>query len=182
MSVGESTNWTTTKTRRAASAGRTDRVTGRRLTGPGGRWRPPGSSLPITRSAGLDPEFGTPVLILALVGVLGTHRPLLPVGDRRQAVLRDSVGLEIVHRRLRPPIAERQVVLGGAALVAVAFDAHERVRVLLQPRRVVRQRIDRIGSERGLVEVEVDRLQLRHGHEIFAPRSLGWIARLRLVG
>src|SRR2546422_3152365 len=111
MSVGESTNWTTTKTRRAARDSRTDRVTGCQLTGTGGRWRPrpPGSSLPITRSAALDAEIGTPVLIHALVGVLGTRRPLLPVGDRRQAVLCDSVGLEIVQRRLRPPIAERQV-------------------------------------------------------------------------
>src|SRR2546428_11100449 len=117
MSVGESTNWTTTKTRRAARDSRTDRVTACRLTGTGGRRRPrpPGSLLPITRSAALDAEIGTPILIHALVGVLGTHRPLLPVGDRRQAVLRDSVGLEIVPRPLRPPIAQRQVGTGPAA-------------------------------------------------------------------
>src|SRR2546422_891526 len=100
---------------------------------------PPDSRRPITRSAALDAEIGTPVLRHTLGGALGARRPLLSVGDRRQAVLCDSVGLAILHRRPRPPIAERQVVFSGAALVGIAFDEHERVGVLPQPGRVARE-------------------------------------------
>src|SRR5262245_47476829 len=151
----------------------TGRITGawdgrsRRATGP-----PSGLLLAVTRSTALDAEIGATVLALAFLGVLGADRPFLAVGDGRQPLPGDSVGLEVFHCRLRSPIAEGQVVLGRAALVAVALDEHQRVRVLLQPRRVVGQRVDRIRSERGLVEIEVDRLELRCRHVVFAPRPL----------
>src|SRR5882762_5639844 len=109
------------KATRIAAAERVDRVTGSRPTGAGGRWRsrPPEGAV-TSASAALDLEVGAPVLLHALLGVLAARRPLLAVRDRRHPVPGHAVGLEVIHGRLRPPIAERQVVLGGAFLVAVA--------------------------------------------------------------
>src|SRR5206468_6751298 len=61
---------------------------------------------------------------------------LLTVGDDAHPVLRHTLADEIIHRRLGPALAERQVVLVGASLVAVALDEHQHRAVALQPRRV----------------------------------------------
>src|SRR5882762_2641542 len=113
----------TPKARRIEAALRVDRITGGSADGhrravavpPSGRHRH------ITPSAALDLEICAPVLLHALLGgVLGARRTLFAVRDRRHSVLGDTVGLEVIHGRPRPPIAERHVVLGGALLVAIA--------------------------------------------------------------
>src|SRR4029450_3080160 len=91
---------------------------------------------PYAGLARLDEEVRAAILRPTRLGLLGANRPLLPVADDGDAVGLDTLGHEIVHRRFRAPLAERQVVLVGAALVAVAFDQHEVVAVRLQPPRV----------------------------------------------
>ena len=76
---------------------------------------------------------------------------------------------QVVHGRLRAPLAERQVVLVGAALVAVALDQHEVV-VGLQPRRVGVEHL-RVGRpDIVLVEVEEDVLEVVGGPELTRRR------------
>ena len=53
----------------------------------------------------------------------GSNGKLLAVADRLDAVGRDAERHQVVARRDRAALAERQVVFGRAALVAVAFDA-----------------------------------------------------------
>src|SRR4029453_19603429 len=81
----------------------------------------------------LDHELIATVLGPARFGVLGAHGPLFTVRDDRHPVGADALRDTIVHRGLGPAIAERQVVLVGAALVTMAFDQQELVGVLLQP-------------------------------------------------
>src|SRR5712692_6831149 len=84
----------------------------------------------------LDQEVSAAVLGPAGFVVLGAHGPFFAVGDDAHAALRHPLADQIVHGRLGPPLAEREVVLVGAALVAVALDEHEQVGVALQPGRV----------------------------------------------
>jgi len=52
-------------------------------------------------------------------------------------------------------IAEREVVFGGAALVAVAFDGHAKLRIVAKELSGRGERLARVGANVGLVEVEV---------------------------
>ena len=45
----------------------------------------------------------------------------------------DAVGHQEVAHRIGPPRAQGEVVFAGAALVAIAFDAHLHRRILVQP-------------------------------------------------
>src|SRR5207302_10947541 len=90
------------------------------------------------------------------LGLLVANRPLLAIADDRDAIGLDALGDEIVHRRLRAPLAERQVVLVGAALVAVALDQQEVVGVRLQPRRVRIEGLGVLGADIVLVKIEID--------------------------
>src|SRR5262249_22624426 len=56
---------------------------------------------------------------------------------------------------------ESQVVLGGAALVSVAFDPHELVRICLEPGRAGIERFCVTRPNQALVEVEIHRLEGR---------------------
>src|SRR6266705_2333094 len=67
------------------------------------------------RSAGLHEEVRPPVLGPAPFAVLGAGGPLLAVGDDRDAIRLHALADQVVHRRLRAPLAERQVVFVGAA-------------------------------------------------------------------
>src|SRR5262245_21039511 len=79
-----------------------------------------------------DGEVGAAVLRPALLGVLGADRTLLAVADAGDALALHAVRDEVVHRRARATVTERDVVLVGAALVGVAFDEHEVLRIGLQ--------------------------------------------------
>ena len=63
----------------------------------------------------------------APLGVLGADRAFLPVADRADAAGRDALRDEVVSRRLRAPIAEREIVFDGAALVALPLDENQHV-------------------------------------------------------
>src|SRR5204863_8196475 len=69
--------------------------------------------------------------------VPGIERPLLPVGDRAQAIGRHAEAREIVARGAGPLLAEREVVLYGSPFVAMPLDHHLGAAVALQPERVL---------------------------------------------
>jgi hypothetical protein len=61
------------------------------------------------------------------------HRAFLAEGNERNPVALDALRDQIVHRGLRAPIAEREVVLLGAALVGVTTRSEELIRVRGEP-------------------------------------------------
>src|SRR5215468_9251998 len=109
----------------------------------------------------LREEVVPAVLRPAALVVLSAHRPFLAVGDHGDAIRSDALGLQVAHGRLGTALAEGQVVLVGATLVAVAVDPNELVRIRLEPVHVgiERLRITRTNPVR--VEGEVHRLQGR---------------------
>jgi hypothetical protein len=80
----------------------------------------------------------TVLRVAGLVGV-GADRTLLAVGDRADPRLIDAESRQVVRDRVRAAFAERQVVLAGAALVAVTLDGDGVLRILLQPSRFLLQ-------------------------------------------
>src|SRR5690606_16143181 len=119
--------------------------------------RPPDADRSFTaRSLAQHREVYTPVPAPALLGLLLADRELLAVADRRQALGRDAEADEVIARRGRPAGAEREVVLDGAAVVAVAFDLDARGRVRAEPFGVQAQRVARFAAQRRRVVVEVD--------------------------
>src|SRR5574341_571908 len=106
----------------------------------------------------------------AVLGVGGlvaarVERPLLAVRDDAQPCARDSQAREVVAHGARPLLAERQVVLDGAALVAVPLDDHADAALALQPQRVLLQDGARLVGERRAVVLEAhvcERAALAH--------------------
>src|SRR5437660_10645159 len=109
---------------------------------------------------GLDEEVRATVLSPAALGVLGADGPLLAVGDDGDAGGRQSLREQLVHGRPRAPLAQRQVVLVRAALVAVPLDEHEVIAPRLQPAGIGIEGLGILGADVGLVEVEVDVLDI----------------------
>src|SRR2546422_6747353 len=137
----------------------------RRLLGWIIRWRSrPAASL------GLGQEVCAPVPGPAGLVVLLAGRALFAVADDRDAGGPDALGDQAVHRRLRPALAERQVVRVGPALVAMALDQHQMVRVHLQPGGVGVEDLRVARTNLVLVEVEVDVLQRGDLRELFRRR------------
>src|SRR5690349_1686305 len=155
---------------------RSRRTTARRGAGP----RPPSPPY-LAGLLRLHQEVRAPVLSPARFRVFLTRRALFAVADDRDAVGLHALRHEVVHRRLRAPLTEREVVLVGAALVGVTLDENEVVRVRLEPGRVGVERA-RVGrTDVVLVEVEVDVLELGDGFEALhrRPRRLRSTRRWR---
>src|SRR2546423_2130220 len=110
--------------------------------------------------------------------MLRALRALFAVADDRDAARLHTLRHEVVHRGLGPPLAERQVVLVGAALVAVALDEDQEVQVGLQPRRVGVEDLRVLGPDLVLVEVEERIAQCRDRHELGRRRPRGRGTRL----
>ena len=107
------------------------------------------------------------ILAPARLVLLVANRPLLAVADDGDAVRLDALGDEVIHRRLCATLAERQVVLVGAALIAVSFDKYEVLGVRLQPGGVGIEGLRVLGPDVVLVELEEDVLQSGDGGELF---------------
>src|SRR5882762_10202273 len=120
---------------------------------------------------GLDEEVRASVPGPAALGVLGADGPLLAVGDDGDAGGRQSLREQVVHGRSRAPLAQRQVVLIRAALVAVPLDEHEVIAPRLQPRGIGIEGLGILGADVGLVEVEVDVLEILVFGELRRPRG-----------
>src|SRR5439155_627800 len=80
----------------------------------------------------LHQEVRAAVLAPAVFARLAAQEPFLAVADDRDPVRPDALGDEVVHRRARAPIAQREVVLGRAALVGVPLDENLPLGVGLQ--------------------------------------------------
>src|SRR6266850_4255435 len=120
---------------------------------------------------GLDEEVRASVPSPAALGVLGADGPLLAVGDDGDAGGRQSLGEQVGHGRSRAPLAQGQVVLIRAALVAVPLDEHEVIAPRLQPRGIGIEGLGILGTDVGLVEVEVDVLEILVLGELRRPRG-----------
>src|ERR1044071_4725993 len=74
-------------------------------------------------------EAGPAILSPAVFAMFLAHRNLFAVTDRRQPLCGNAERREKFTRRLRPLGAQRQIVLVGAAFIAVAFDLDFRRRI-----------------------------------------------------
>src|SRR6267143_5758142 len=83
------------------------------------------------------------------------ERPLLAPGLRLDAAAIDPVAHEVLLGGLRAAVAERQVVLVRAALVAVPADPDPQIGIGLQNRDLLIERTHGVAADVRLVEVEV---------------------------
>ncbi len=98
---------------------------------------------------------------------LRAERALFAVADRLHALSLDPEVLKIAGRRIRPLLAEGEVVLVGPAVVAVAFDREALLRAGLEKLRHLAQGFAGLAAEFRAVEIEVD------PGKIFRSRRLG---------
>src|SRR4051812_44133686 len=104
----------------------------------------------------VDDRHGAAVLGPGLLVVARVDRALGAVGDRQHPVRRHAQALQVALHRRGAPLAQRDVVLARAALVAVAFDGDGDGRELLQPGGLPLQGLAGGVVERGAVVSEVD--------------------------
>src|SRR5579884_4459606 len=77
-------------------------------------------------------EVAAAVRLPALLVVLGAEGLFLAIADGVQAVGGNPQRNEVLLYRIRAAVAKREVVLGRAALVAVAFNRHLHLRIVAQ--------------------------------------------------
>ena len=123
------------------------------------RARPAGGGRPGTLLGG-DEEVRAAVLLPAVFRLLGAEGALLAVGDGADPGRVDAERDQVLAGRVCAPVAEREVVLGRAAVVAVAFDQELRARVRLQPVGVGGESRAGVVAQVGLVVVEERVLQV----------------------
>src|SRR5206468_9539436 len=112
---------------------------------------------------GLHPEMRPAILAPAVLAGLAAQRAFLAVADYRDPVRPDASGDEIVHRRARPTVAEREVVVGRTPLIGMPLDEHDpagvglhEIGVLVEYLRVFRA--DLVGIE---LEADIPKVRLR---------------------
>src|SRR5439155_26083240 len=115
-------------------------------------------------TAGGDFEFVTPVLRPRRLVMAVDQRFLLAPRLRLDPARIDAVAHEVLLGGLRPAIAESQVVLVRAALVAVTADADPQLRVRLQNRHLLIERAHIVRADVRLVIVEMDHRCQRVAH------------------
>src|SRR5471030_1090465 len=93
-------------------------------------------------------------------------RTILAVADRVHARGGDALGLQVRSRGVGAAIAESEVVLFGATLVAVAGDLHVDAAVLSEPGGLLVQRAGGVTAQGGRIEV-VENAIADIGNQIF---------------
>src|SRR6266516_7377887 len=111
------------------------------------------------RSLAEDHRVDPPVARPACVVLLVAEGQLLAVADGRDALGGDALSHQVVLHGLRPLGPERQVVLDGAAAVAVPLELDLGAAVLAQPVEVAGERVTGGAVEVVAVVGEVDVLQ-----------------------
>src|SRR6266851_1345506 len=106
------------------------------------------------RLLGAD-EVAAAVLLPAGFVVLVAEGLFLAETDRGQPVGGNAQRNEVLLHGAGAAIAERQVVFRGAALVAVAFNGHAKLRIVAQKLGGLGERLASVGANVGLVEVEI---------------------------
>src|SRR3989442_15235301 len=129
--------------------------------------RPDGSARRLPDCACHGHQIASAVLPPRRLVVSGRARPLLAVAHRLDARSIQPEADQVPLCGVGTPLAQGQVVLLGAALVAVALDARAEVWAL--PRLIVEglQRRPGVRAQLGAVEVEVD----AGGHDLDGARS-----------
>src|ERR1051325_339761 len=103
--------------------------------------------------------------------VSGIERELLAVAHRAKPIGADADRDEIGARGDRPAFAQRQIVLGGPAFVAMSLDRDGPAWILLQHRGVVVEELLRFGRQ--LVAVEREEYRLERGNFRARQRQSG---------
>src|SRR5580704_15221626 len=95
--------------------------------------------------------------VLLPAGLVAVHaeRLFLAVADGGDAVGGNAERDEVLLGGIGAAVAESEVVFGGAALVAMAFDGHFDLRVVLQEVRSLGKGLTGIGANVGFVEVKI---------------------------
>src|ERR1700689_2804846 len=98
----------------------------------------------------------TAIPLPALLSVFLADRFFLAVADRLHAIGADAQRFQELLGRVGAPLSKAQVVLGRAALVAIAlkFDLYLSIRA--QVLGGFRQRIARVATNVGLVQIKID--------------------------
>ena len=106
-------------------------------------------------------EFQLTAAVFAPARLIGTtlHRIFFALGEGCQQIGRYAEAYQIVLDGLGSTLTESEVVFPGAALIAVPLDSNTLGLELFDALCVFLQDVGRIGSNSGLVEVEVDALQ-----------------------
>src|ERR1700758_5198402 len=116
----------------------------------------------------------TAILLPASFVAFGAERFFLAVADRLDAAGADAERGQGALDGARTLIAQRQVVLGGTALVAVSFNREVHVRMLREELRVGLDRGLLVAANVGLVVVKVDVL-----HVLVEQVLIGHVRRWR---
>ena len=115
-----------------------------------------------------------PVLLPARLIVIRTHRALFSIADDGELGRRDSHPDQVIPGSLGAPVAKTEIVLVGAALIAVAFDGQLVIRVVLEDvakfRRIRLQRRDGVGPEVVAVVIEI---RIRNAGQQFVDVGAG---------
>src|SRR5688572_27810629 len=113
------------------------------------------------RSLACDDEMRAAVLRERAFVVTGIEGEFLAIADRAEAIRRDADEYEVAARADRAPFAERQIVFGGSAFVAMSLYGNRPRWVFPERRRVFVER--RLAGRRQLAAVEIveHRLQRR---------------------
>src|ERR1700740_1447625 len=106
-------------------------ATSRHLGGRGAACGAPTRRIRYSGLLGAD-EVAAAVLLPAGFVVFGAEGLFFAEADGAHAIGRDAQGDEILLHRVGAPIAESEVVFGGAALVAMAFNGHANLRIVAQ--------------------------------------------------
>src|SRR5439155_75944 len=109
-------------------------------------------------------------------------RPLFAVGHRLDATAVDTVAHEVLLGGRRAPVAEGEVVLVRAALVAVPGDADPEVRVRLEDGHLLIEDRDVFRPDVRLVEVEMGHRTEQRLHGLGGPAHGGERVRRALPG
>src|SRR6059036_3133184 len=124
-------------------------------------------------AAGENLELVSAILRPRVLVVSGGERPLLAVGHGLDAARIDAVTDEVLLGRRRAPVAERQVVLVGPALVAMAADANPQPRVRLEDRHLLVEDRGVPTADERLVVVEMDHRGDQDPHRLRRPPQRG---------
>jgi hypothetical protein len=116
-----------------------------------GAWFTPTALASSTNDVELDP----PILGATFFGLVGGDRTRLAEALRHQLAAADAEAHQVVLDRLGTMLGESLVVLIGASGVGVTIHGHSDPGIFAQDARGFCQCVGRVGTDRGLVEIEV---------------------------
>src|SRR5277367_2577731 len=114
--------------------------------------------------------MATAILLPTSLGGLVAERLLLAVADRLNVAGADAALRQGALHRACPAVAQRQVVLGGSALVAVSLDHEVDVGMLRQESYIRLQRSLLVSANIGFVVIKVDVLNVLR-EQLFLART-----------